>query len=1306
MAAQQSNFDRDKAAAYAAFSQGQIKKSAELLKALIPKAPTKAVAADLQRDLVEVCATGFLSCYYEANQALFSSIQSDKSLARLYPELMLYVFRERVWLDDRQFIQDVNDKGGPSTYANPFQNPATYAQMQLALHPYYIRNSDLRSAEKATASAIMGLLLSNPQQVYTSCKILVGLLEALLSEQDILGAFQLLEIIDPYVSKHLPHQGVLYAEYLLDVGSLFSFTNSHSVTEKIFTDVSSLNEKLEISPDIRAYNLSVVNSTESAILALDNKLNEAQKLHEKHPMQSKREEIIKRGYFQNATEFYFAISDVFLRAVAKQPADFGWKPLFEKEQKWAPGKYLRSVMDAYRSFGLACIELANGSRPKATELFIGAAKKRLEIFETIQRVNLEGFQLPSLVDKVLIGAAMQLAANSGSPDAADIMLRGGEVLLRNVRYSISDESVLLSSQSSERSRDNARAYMNLIREKKSWELKYIKQWLDKPASINKGALISEYSSVVSTLSKLKTQFINESNFVKANGLPTVAEIRSVLSPHKVFITYFPMFSGFGRLCIDKSGAVYSFGQFDQAAKNHIRLIEFATTANYAPNEKLDSQFPVESAMYLNRLLFDGLDKCMKPGENAVMALPPEFSGIPIAALLKEPPPRVNNGYELKHAHWLIRDFSFSFVVSPRHFLAIASHASRYKAPFEYLGVGDPQLDDKNVKEFASVVKEVLNANGRFELRAIPNTAKEVTAVGSAFGAAKDNMLLGISATEEEFRSKALGEYDVIHFATHGVFSEGSNGLSESGLIFTPGTSTDSFNDGVLSASEISRLTLRGRLVVLSACNSARYNLQQANLGVHDLQAAFTIAGIPTILAALWPVESATSADLMIHFFQNWRSGRSGGAAQSLAETIRKYIDRSDTAHQHPRFWAPFEIFGNGAITGLPSGHLTSAPVTLRPITEFKSGGDIIASLDQGSDLILSIIGQWNGKRMAGIISKRDSKGREKWRVTSNEIGAGAIATSGDQIFVSGYMGAKPSIPIVRSFDPGGRLLWSTTFRDLPDYLFTSVTPNNSGVITVAYPYIQSDPGISSVFLLSIDQFGKTIRKVPIKVDTSRIPGPGQLALVRARNGRVVVAINNGTSIRYNYKRKNVLGLATTCFEGASTKLFEFSGADFSLREARSIKDFQANAIEIMDNGIFVGGERLDGCAQKGYAEILKIPTVGPERVIWKERNIFPSTVRGMTVDDGLNVVVNYERAIGINVAKPINIETIGYDKRFGDDNMAIREASLLRLSIDGKIQSRQDFSAGLSIILTGVAMIDQKPVVYGTLGGEPALALP
>ena len=64
-----------------------------------------------------------------------------------------------------------------------------------------------------------------------------------------------------------------------------------------------------------------------------------------------------------------------------------------------------------------------------------------------------------------------------------------------------------------------------------------------------------------------------------------------------------------------------------------------------------------------------------------------------------------------------------------------------------------------------------------------------------------------------------------------------------------------------------------------------------------------------------------------------------------------------------------------------------------------------------------------------------------------------------------------------------------------------------------------------------------------------------------------------------------------------------------------------------------------------------------------------------------------------------------YNKRFGDDNMVIREGAIISLSQNGKVRARKDFSTGLSIILSGAVRVGNELFAYGSLGGDPAISL-
>jgi CHAT domain-containing protein len=1306
-AQQQSAFDQDKLRAYDEFTRGRLQSSVEILRDLIPRAPTKFAAASLQRDIIAFCATGFFrQCSLEAHQALYSAITADRDLSPLFPDMMLYLLRERAWSDDQTFLNDVIRRGGPPSLVDTLKFPAAVAEMHLVMHSEYVRRNDLKAADEAIASTIMALLLSDSSQTDATCRILVGLVQGLFEKQDIFGALQVLSIIAPYVERSLSPASVLYADYSLLAGELISFLNAKGAAAPILSKSFDLYERLDVDRSHRNRKLAIANGLASAALVLDGDLNRARDMHARHPMQGSRNDIIGRAQFQTYAEFYFAVADVFLAVLAKTPPDGRWRGLFEKAPDWNLNEVALADVNSYRMFSLGLLESAGGNRERAARLLLDAAKLRVSKFETIQRANFEGFQFPHLVDKIMISIAMSFAFDAGSADAAELMLRAGEIVNRDPRDALSDQAVLLASQGDDRSRRNAHAYINLVRQKRDWEIKHIRQLLDDRRERDSSAtLMLEYEPVVVTLSKLKAQFLTGSNVVKANGIPTLPEVQKSLSERDVFITYFPTIAGLGRLCIDRSGATHNIGAFDVAAvKTHARLIELATTASHAPDPGLDSQFPVESAIYLQRVLFAGLEACLRPGVHAIVALPRELTGVPVAALLRDAPPRLGSGHDLKRANWLIRDFSFSFVVSARHYLALSAHSRRERPPLDFLGIGDPVLDQQNLSQLAAAFTSRAGAKASdhiLEMKELPETADELHAVAATFVAAKRDVLLRHQATEAKLRFKALGDYDVIHFATHGVFSKDFDGLSESALVLTPGSSAVSFDDGILSASEISRLSLRARLVVLSACNSAKFEQQQASLGVQDLQAAFTMAGAPTMIASLWPVESAAAADIMVGFFKQWRAGKSG-ASVSLARAMRSFLDRADGPHQHPRFWAPFIVAGDGGVEGAPTATAQSRLATLEPLEEFKSGGGVVGAAKVGTDLAISVFTDWRQENRASVLSFRGPNGAEKSRVASRDIAVGRIARSGGDILALGSRRAGGVVPLVRFFDAAGRLRRVVEYPELSEHLFLGISPAEKGAVLAAVP--QPSSTSRDALLLRIDGNGKILQQAPVSFSRSNFVMDD--VFVRVLPDTIAVVTNTGPALRVNTRVKNAFGLPSVCIEDAAATLLQYDRKTLRLVRERRLEQFEATAVEYWNGAVLIGGELRDGCSINGQAAIMRIPTSGEPELLWKNDSLFSSSVRGMTVKNRLWVAIHEERTLGVREMKRAGTtDDPAHYRRWGDSASATHEASILQLSAAGALLARRDLSAGLGILLNGMESIDRGVVVYGILGGVPAMAV-
>src|SRR5262249_39319179 len=113
------------------------------------------------------------------------------------------------------------------------------------------------------------------------------------------------------------------------------------------------------------------------------------------------------------------------------------------------------------------------------------------------------------------------------------------------------------------------------------------------------------------------------------------------------------------------------------------------------------------------------------------------------------------------------------------------------------------------------------------------------------------------------------------------------------------------NDGLLRARDIYRLRLRGELVVLSSCQTARGRVL-AGEGVQGLAQAFFHAGARSVVASLWDVSDRRTAELMTAFYRHLSRGES--KAEALQAAKRDMLGREPRLA--PRYWAAFVLLGD------------------------------------------------------------------------------------------------------------------------------------------------------------------------------------------------------------------------------------------------------------------------------------------------------------------------------------------------------------------------------------------------------------
>ncbi|MEJ2125871.1 MAG: CHAT domain-containing protein, partial [Alphaproteobacteria bacterium] len=145
---------------------------------------------------------------------------------------------------------------------------------------------------------------------------------------------------------------------------------------------------------------------------------------------------------------------------------------------------------------------------------------------------------------------------------------------------------------------------------------------------------------------------------------------------------------------------------------------------------------------------------------------------------------------------------------------------------------------------------------------LPETADELCTVAHNLGAGSD-LWLGSRMTEQAIKklsaSRQLKDYRILHFATHGLVAGDLNG-AEPSLMFTPPENPTEEDDGLLTASEAAQLELDADWVVMSACNTAAGDSEDAE-ALAGLTRAFFYAGARSLLVSHWAVNSDAAVEI-------------------------------------------------------------------------------------------------------------------------------------------------------------------------------------------------------------------------------------------------------------------------------------------------------------------------------------------------------------------------------------------------------------------------------------------------------------
>ena len=175
---------------------------------------------------------------------------------------------------------------------------------------------------------------------------------------------------------------------------------------------------------------------------------------------------------------------------------------------------------------------------------------------------------------------------------------------------------------------------------------------------------------------------------------------------------------------------------------------------------------------------------------------------------------------------------------------------------------------------------------------LPCAENEVKMIARKLGV---EPLLGQQATKEAVL-EAMNSAALIHLAAHGDSERGEialapsfhipNGIPQEGLY-------------LLTMTDISKVQLRAKLVVLSCCHSARGQTKAE--GAVGIARAFLGSGARSVLVALWALNDEATEQFMTHFYDHLVAGESAG--ESLHKAMKWMRSEGYDVSQ----WAPRDI---------------------------------------------------------------------------------------------------------------------------------------------------------------------------------------------------------------------------------------------------------------------------------------------------------------------------------------------------------------------------------------------------------------
>jgi CHAT domain-containing protein/tetratricopeptide (TPR) repeat protein len=212
--------------------------------------------------------------------------------------------------------------------------------------------------------------------------------------------------------------------------------------------------------------------------------------------------------------------------------------------------------------------------------------------------------------------------------------------------------------------------------------------------------------------------------------------------------------------------------------------------------------------------------------------------------------------------------------------------------------------ERGIEQDGASVAGLAASEGGFRISRLPLTRREAKAILRLAPASDRMEALDFAASVTTAKSEELADYRHLHFATHGLINSLHPELS--GIVLSLFDLDGHEQDGFLSTLDVFNMRLPADLVVLSACRTG-LGKEIRGEGLVGLTRAFMYAGAKRVVASLWKVDDAATADLMTRFYAEMLGPRHLTPAAALRRA--QISVKRQKRWEHPSYWAAFTLLG-------------------------------------------------------------------------------------------------------------------------------------------------------------------------------------------------------------------------------------------------------------------------------------------------------------------------------------------------------------------------------------------------------------